>query len=114
MLNKLSVSQALELTNLSHENIVQFTNHIIENELTVRQIREVKTAYSKEKITMDDKMIQNIINLKSAKTLKITKKTSLALKITLARLDSIIEEVTVNFWAHKQYRCNQLFDGIEA
>ncbi|MEJ7642176.1 MAG: ParB/RepB/Spo0J family partition protein [Candidatus Nitrosocosmicus sp.] len=55
MLNKLSVSQALELTNLSHENIIQFTSHIIENDLTVRQIREVKTVYSKEKITMDDK-----------------------------------------------------------
>lgn len=97
MLNKLSVSQALELTNLSHENIVQFTNHIIENDLTIRQIREVKTVYSKEKVTMDDKMINDIINLKGAKTIKITKKTSLALKITLARLDSIIEEVQLTF-----------------
>jgi ParB family chromosome partitioning protein len=97
MLNKLSVSQALELTNLSHENIIQFTSHIIENDLTIRQIREVKTVYSKEKITMDDKMINDIINLKGAKTLKITKKTSLALKITLARLDSIIEEVQLTF-----------------
>jgi ParB family chromosome partitioning protein len=97
MLNKISVSQALELTNLSHENIVQFTNHIIENDLTIRQIREVKTVYSKEKIALDDKMIQDILNLKSAKTLKITKKTSLALKITLARLDSIIEEVQLTF-----------------
>jgi ParB family transcriptional regulator, chromosome partitioning protein len=97
MLNKLSVSQALELTNLSHENIVQFTNHIIENDLTIRQIREVKTVYSKEKVTIDDKMINDIINLKGAKTIKITKKTSLALKITLARLDSIIEEVQLTF-----------------
>ncbi len=97
MLNKISVSQALELTNLSHENIVQFTNHIIENDLTIRQIREVKTVYSKEKIALDDKMIQDVLSLKSAKTLKITKKTSLALKITLARLDSIIEEVQLTF-----------------
>ena len=97
MLNKLSVSQALELTNLSHENIVQFTNHIIENDLTIRQIRDVKTVYSKENITIDDKMINDIINLKGAKTIKITKKTSLALKITLARLDSIIEEVQLTF-----------------
>jgi ParB family chromosome partitioning protein len=97
MLNKLSVSQALELTNLSHENIIQFTSHIIENDLTIRQIREVKTVYSKEKITMDDKMINDIVNLKGAKTLKVTKKTSLALKITLARLDSIIDEVQLTF-----------------
>ncbi len=97
MLNKLSVSQALELTNLSHENIIQFTSHIIENDLTIRQIREVKTVYSKDKINMDDKMINDIINLKGAKTLKITKKTSLALKITLVRLDSIIDEVQLTF-----------------
>ena len=31
------------------------------------------------------------------KTLKVAKKTSLALKITLARLDSIIEEVQLTF-----------------
>jgi ParB family transcriptional regulator, chromosome partitioning protein len=97
MLNKLSISQALELTNLSHENIIQFSNHIIENELTIRQIREVKTVFSKEKITEGNHIIKEIINSKSAKTLKITKKTSLALKITLARLDNIIEEVQLTF-----------------
>ncbi|MDQ6724406.1 MAG: transcriptional regulator, partial [Thermoproteota archaeon] len=97
MLNKLSISQALELTNLSHENIIQFSNHIIENELTIRQIRGVKTVFSKEKITGRDHLINDITNSKSAKTLKIAKKTSLALKITLARLDSIIEEVQLTF-----------------
>jgi ParB family chromosome partitioning protein len=97
MLNKLSISQALELTNLSHENIIQFSNHIIENELTIRQIREVKTVFSKEKITEGNHIIKDIINSKSAKTIKITKKTSLALKITLARLDNIIEEVQLTF-----------------
>ncbi len=97
MLNKLSISQALELTNLSHENIIQFSNHIIENELTIRQIREVKTVFSKEKITEGNHIIKDNINSKSAKKLKITKKTSLALKITLARLDNIIEEVQLTF-----------------
>ncbi len=93
MLNKLSISQALELTNLSQDNIIQFTDHIIENELTIRQIREVKTAYSKGKNLSNDLPLHDIVNFKNAKTLKITKKTSLALKITLARLDCIIEEV---------------------
>src|SRR5919112_484229 len=97
MLNKLSISQALELTNLSHENMIQFTDHIIENELTMRQIREVKSAFSKEKIAIDDLLNNDIISSKSAKTLKVAKKTSLALKITLARLDSIIEEVQLTF-----------------
>lgn len=99
MLNKLSVSQALELTTLSPSNIIQFTDHIIENELTIRQIREVKTVLTKEGLSGDDlELIANEnINLKNIKTLKITKKTSLALKITLARLDNIIEEVQLNF-----------------
>ena len=96
MLNKLSISQALELTNLSHENMIHFTEHIIENELTIRQIREVKSVFSKEKIAIDD-LLNNDISSKSAKTLKVAKKTSLALKITLARLDSIIEEVQLTF-----------------
>ncbi len=97
MLNKLSVSQALELTNLSQENIIQLSNHIIENELTIRQIRSVKTIFSKGKYTEDVQVIDSIINSKNAKTLKITKKTILALKITLARLDSIIEDVQLTF-----------------
>jgi ParB family transcriptional regulator, chromosome partitioning protein len=99
MLNKLSVSQALELTTVSPNQIIHFTDHIIENELTIRQIREVKAVFSKQGISGDDlELIANEnINFKNIKTLKITKKTSLALKITLARLDSIIEEVQLNF-----------------
>ena len=97
MLNKLSISQALELTNLSHENIIQLSNHIIENELTIRQIRSVKTTFSKGKYTEDVQIIDSIINSKNTKTLKFSKKTILALKITLARLDNIIEEVQLTF-----------------
>lgn len=99
MLNKLSVSQALELTTLPQSNVVHFTDHIIENELTIRQIREVKSIFAKEGISGDDldSMQNENINLKNLKTVKITKKTTLALKITLARLDNIIEEVQLNF-----------------
>ena len=97
MLNKLNISQALELTCLPNENIIQLSNHIIEKELTIRQIRSVKTILSKGKYTEGDQIINSIINSKNAKTLKITKKTTLALKITLARLDSMIEDVQLTF-----------------
>ena len=97
MLNKLNISQALELTSLPNENIIQLSNHIIENELTIRQIRSVKTILSKGKHMEGDQIINSIINSKNAKTLKITKKTTLALKITLARLDSMIEDVQLTF-----------------
>jgi ParB family chromosome partitioning protein len=67
--------------------------------LTIRQIREVKAVFSKEGLSGDDLelMAKENINPKNIKTLKITKKTTLALKITLARLDNIIEEVQLNF-----------------
>ena len=99
MLNKLSISQALELTNLSHDSIRELSNHIIENELTIRQIRTIKTIFSKRKTFEDEQIINNnnSTSSKNVKTLKITKKTTLALKITLARLDSIIEEVQQTF-----------------
>ena len=77
---------------MTHDNIVQFSNHIIENELTIRQIREVKAVISKEKTIQNVNTFYDTINSKNAKTLKVTKKTSLALKIALARLDIIIEE----------------------
>src|ERR671911_426041 len=79
MLNKLSVSQALELTTISPNNIIHLTDHIIENELTIRQIREVKAVFSKQGISGDDlELIANEnINFKNIKTLKVTKKTSL-------------------------------------
>lgn len=99
MLNELSVSQALELTTVPQSNVLQFTDHIIQNDLTIRQIREVKPVFSKVGISEDElELLANEnINLMSIKTLKITKKTTLALKITLARVDSIIEEVHSNF-----------------
>ncbi len=97
LLNKLSISQALELTSFTHDDIIQFSNHIIENELTIRQIREVKTVVSKGKTIQNVNTIYDVINSKNAKTIKITKKTSLALKITLARLDIIIEEAQSTF-----------------
>ncbi len=92
MSNKLSVSQALELTNIPQDNIIQFTDHIIENDLTIRQIRQSKSMFLKERSLGEDLMIYGNVNFKNLETMKITKKTSLALKIALARLDNIIEE----------------------
>ena len=91
---------------------VQLSNHIIENELTIRQIRSVKTILSKGKYTEGDQIINSIINSKNAKTLKITKKTTLALKITLVRLDSIIEDVQLTFDPEQSTRYYKFSDGF--
>jgi ParB family transcriptional regulator, chromosome partitioning protein len=86
--NRLNVSQALELTNLPFDSRTEIMNHVVNNNLTVRQIREVK-SFLKE---VNGSECESIHEKAMYKSLSITKKTSLALKITLARIDNIIEE----------------------
>ena len=86
--NRLNVSQALELTNLPFDSRTEIMNHVVNNNLTVRQIREVK-SFLKE---VNGSECDSIHEKAMYKSLNITKKTSLALKITLARIDNIIEE----------------------
>lgn len=86
--NRLNVSQALELTNLPFDSRTEIMNHVVNNNLTVRQIREVKSFLKEVNGCKSDSIHQKGLY----KSLSITKKTSLALKITLARIDNIIEE----------------------
>jgi ParB family chromosome partitioning protein len=86
--NRLNVSQALELINLPFDSRTEIMNHVVNNNLTVRQIREVKSFLKEVNGCKSDSIPQKALY----KSLSITKKTSLALKITLARIDNIIEE----------------------
>jgi ParB family transcriptional regulator, chromosome partitioning protein len=87
--NRLNVSQALELTNLPFDSRIEIMNHVVNNNLTVRQIREVKSFLKEVNISECDSIQYKTLS----KSLSLTKKTSLALKITLARMDNLIEEV---------------------
>ena len=90
--SRLKVSQAMELTTLSQERQSEIIEQVINGNLTVKQIREVKSIL-REDGTFDhaSKPCRNIT--KSIRLIRISKKTSLALRITLARLDNIINEV---------------------
>lgn len=90
--SRLNVSQAMELTTLSQERQSEIIEQVINGNLTVKQIREVKSIL-REEGTFDhaSKPSRNIT--KSIRLIRISKKTSLALRITLARLDNIINEV---------------------
>lgn len=90
--SRLNVSQAMELTTLSQERQSEIIEQVINGNLTVKQIREVKSIL-REDCTFDhaSKPCRNIT--KSIRLIRISKKTSLALRITLARLDNIINEV---------------------
>jgi ParB family chromosome partitioning protein len=87
--NRINVSKAIELTTVPAAKQSEILNQIITKNLTVRQIREVKSLMINESSFDIEHGHANI----HSRSLRISKKTSLALKITLARLDNIIEEV---------------------
>jgi ParB family transcriptional regulator, chromosome partitioning protein len=89
---RLNVSQAIELSNIPSERQSEIISQVINNNLTVRQIREVKSILKEEGLFEGGYNYSKGIS-KSVRVVRVTKKTSLALKVTLARLDNLIDEV---------------------
>jgi ParB family chromosome partitioning protein len=92
IIDRINVSQALELSTIPSEKQSEIVMHVLNNDFTVRQIREVKSILKKEGIIEQDVDTANEIS-GSVRVVRVTKKTSLALKIALVRLDSLIDEV---------------------
>jgi len=90
--DRLKVSQAVELSNIPSERQSEIISHVVNNKLTVRQIREVKSILREEGIFGDQLTHRKSIT-KSVQVVRVTKKTSLALKVALARVDNLIDEV---------------------
>ncbi|HZC20972.1 MAG TPA: ParB/RepB/Spo0J family partition protein [Nitrososphaeraceae archaeon] len=90
--DRLNVSQALELSNIPSERQSEIISQVINKNLTVRQIREVKSILREEGVFGDDLTHCKSI-AKSVHVVRVTKKTSLALKVALARVDNLIDEV---------------------
>lgn len=85
--NRLNVSQAMELTTLSSSRRAEVVGQIVSANMTVRKIREMKMAMAK---------MEHDVPYEPAgtpKPVRIAKKTSLTLRVTLARIDNLIEEV---------------------
>jgi ParB family transcriptional regulator, chromosome partitioning protein len=92
--NQLNVSQAIELTNLDTNKQSEILDRIISEGLTVREIREIKTVLGEK---FDDDFSGNYRpDLNISKSIKISKKISLTLRLTLIRLDNLIEEAERN------------------
>jgi ParB family chromosome partitioning protein len=83
---KLNVSQALELTTIPSDRQDEIVGYVMNNNPTVKQIREVKSLV-KDDVSNQLPYGRNLS--KKVSVLRTTKKTSLTLKLTLA----IIEEV---------------------
>jgi len=96
--NRLNVSSALELTSIPSEKQNMIVQQINSSDLTVRQIREMKSLMKTNTFAINsgaDPISQSTPRLLNRKShvLKLTKKTILALRITLARIDNLIDEV---------------------
>jgi ParB family chromosome partitioning protein len=95
--NRLNVSSAMELTNISSEKQNKLIQQIGTQGLTVRQIRKMKALLNANLFLEPDSQRGDETEIRltagSTRILKITKKTSLTLRVTLARLDSLIDEV---------------------
>lgn len=88
--SNINVSQALEITNMPSNRQAEIVNYVMSNNPTVKQIREVK-ALIKEDIS--ERVPRRGDLSKQVCVLQTTKKTSLTLKLALARIDTLIEEV---------------------
>lgn len=106
--NRLNVSQALELTNLPFDSRTEIMNHVVNNNLTVRQIREVKSFLKEVKLSECDSVHPKALS----KSLNIAKKTTLALKITLARMDNLIEEVHITIEPDQRTEITNFLMGL--
>ena len=87
--SKINVSQALEITSIPSDRQSEIVSYVMNSNPTVKQIREVKSI-----IKNDISSNVNCRNLsKKVSVLRTTKKTSLTLRLTLARIDNLIDEV---------------------
>lgn len=88
--NSLKVSQAIEIAEIPPDRRSKIVSQVVNENLTVRQIRELKTVLKEEEADPDEV----IVSLRDpSKSSAIAKKTSLTLKIALTRVDSLINEV---------------------
>ena len=94
--NGLNVSKAIEISTIPIEKQSQIVGEIIKKNLSVKRIRELKMIL-RDNITEDyNNICLSNSNNYFSKSLKITKKASLSLKVTLARIDNLIEESQIS------------------
>lgn len=90
--NSLKVSQAIEIAEIPPDRRSKIVSQVVNENLTVRQIRELKTVLKEEEEADPDEVIVSLRD-PSKSSSAIAKKTSLTLKIALTRVDSLINEV---------------------
>ncbi|HEX2407160.1 MAG TPA: ParB/RepB/Spo0J family partition protein, partial [Nitrososphaeraceae archaeon] len=87
----LNVSKAIEISAIPIEKQSLIVGEIMENNLSVKRIRELK-MFLRDNSTEDCNNTEDFTNTKNyiSKSLKLAKKASLSLKVNLARIDNLI------------------------
>jgi ParB family transcriptional regulator, chromosome partitioning protein len=106
--NSLKVSKAIEIVQIPLDKQQKIAGEIINNNLTVRQIRELKLVLKEEETS--NKSIASARN--ESRSHAIAKKASLTLRITLARLDNLINEVHTTIEPDQRAEIINLLMGI--
>lgn len=97
--NTLNVSQGMELARIPAQTQSKIASAVISNNLTVRQIRELKTTLRNEEgfndNNNDDEIADSSIasHSRHSRAVVVVRKASLTLKIALNRTDDLINEV---------------------
>lgn len=97
--NTLNVSQGMELARIPAQTQSKIASAVISNNLTVRQIRELKTTLRNEEgfndNNNDDEIADGSIasHSRHSRAVVVVRKASLTLKIALNRTDDLINEV---------------------
>lgn len=106
--NSLKVSQAIEIVQVPPGKQQRIASEVINNNLTVRQIRELKMVLKEEETF--NKII--VSTKEESRSSAIAKKASLTLKVTLARLDNLINEVHTTIEPEQRAEIINLLMGI--
>jgi ParB family chromosome partitioning protein len=107
--SNLNVSQALELTTIPSDRQDEIVSYVINNNPTVKQIREVKSLIKDD---ASNQLPYGRDLSKKVSAIRTTKKTSLTLKLTLARIDSLIEEVHKTIEAEERAEIISFLMGV--
>lgn len=116
--DRLKVSHALELKPLSEHQQRMVARDILSNNLSLRQVREI-ARHEKQEYECDQEINGEEPNYDSTsditdyhrsihKQIKLLKKTLLSLRISLSRIDSLIEEANEKLYEDKRVKITNI------
>ncbi|MPZ05017.1 MAG: ParB/RepB/Spo0J family partition protein [Nitrososphaeraceae archaeon] len=116
--DRLKVSHALELKLLNEDKQRMVAREIISKRLSLRQVREIarhekrEYEYDGEDTKYDSTSDINDDHTHIHKQVKILKRTLLSLRISLSRLDSLIEEANEKLYEDKRVKITSILMGF--